>query len=50
MMLTDSADFLAHLKANEADLLTSITKQGELTKDLEAKLKDVVISFVKAFL
>ncbi|KAL6854603.1 ATP synthase F1, alpha subunit [Trichoderma novae-zelandiae] len=44
------ADFLAHLRTNEADLLATIEKEGALSKDLEARLKDVVVSFVKSFL
>ncbi|KAM0262345.1 hypothetical protein ACHAQJ_001814 [Trichoderma viride] len=44
------ADFLAHLKTNEADLLSTIDKEGALSKDLEARLKDVVVTFVKSFL
>lgn len=44
------ADFLSHLKTNEADLLATIDKEGALSKDLEARLKDVVQSFIKSFL
>ncbi|KAK1249073.1 hypothetical protein MKX07_002589 [Trichoderma sp. CBMAI-0711] len=44
------SDFLAHLKTNEADLLATIDKEGALSKDLEARLKDVTTSFVKSFL
>lgn len=44
------ADFIAHLKTNESDLLATIDKEGALSKDLEAKLKDVVVSFTKAFI
>lgn len=43
------ADFLSHLKTNESDLLATIDKEGALSKDLEAKLKDVVVSFTKSF-
>lgn len=43
------ADFLAHLKSNEQDLLATIDKEGQLSKDLEARLKDVITSFTKAF-
>ncbi|KAM3507003.1 hypothetical protein MY11210_007324 [Beauveria gryllotalpidicola] len=43
-------DFLAHLKTNESELLASIDKQGALSKELEAKLKDVTQSFIKSFL
>jgi F-type H+-transporting ATPase subunit alpha len=44
------ADFLSHLKTNESDLLATIDKEGALSKDLEAKLKDVIITFTKSFL
>ncbi|KAM5356055.1 hypothetical protein ACJ41O_002701 [Fusarium nematophilum] len=44
------ADFLAHLRTNEADLLAIIDKEGALSKDTEAKLRDVTQTFVKSFL
>ncbi|KAH6608768.1 atp synthase subunit alpha [Trichoderma cornu-damae] len=44
------SDFLAYLKTNESDLLATIEKEGALSKDLEARLKDVVVTFVKSFL
>jgi F-type H+-transporting ATPase subunit alpha len=37
------------LKTNESDLLATIDKEGALSKDLEARLKDVVSSFTKSF-
>jgi F-type H+-transporting ATPase subunit alpha len=43
------ADFLNHLKTNESDLLATIDKEGALSKDLEARLKDVTLSFIKSF-
>jgi F-type H+-transporting ATPase subunit alpha len=43
------ADFIAHLKNSEADLLAQIEKEGALSKELEGKLADVVSSFTKAF-
>jgi F-type H+-transporting ATPase subunit alpha len=43
------ADFLAHLKTNETDLLATIDKEGALSKDLEQRLRDVVQSFTKSF-
>jgi F-type H+-transporting ATPase subunit alpha len=43
------ADFLAHLKSNESDLLQQIDREGALSKELEGKLKDVVTSFTKSF-
>ncbi|KAG8421520.1 Alpha subunit of the F1 sector of mitochondrial F1F0 ATP synthase [Metarhizium acridum] len=44
------SDYLAHLKANEAELLNTIEKEGAISKELEAKLKDVTQSFIKSFL
>lgn len=42
-------DFLNHLRTNESDLLAQIDKEGQLSKELDGKLKDVVTSFVKSF-
>jgi F-type H+-transporting ATPase subunit alpha len=42
-------DILAHLKSNESELLARIDKEGALSKELEAKLKEVVTSFTKSF-
>ncbi|KAF5715309.1 ATP synthase subunit mitochondrial [Fusarium globosum] len=44
------SDFLAHLKTNESELLATIDKEGAISKDTEAKLRDVTQSFVKSFL
>jgi len=49
-ILTWEADFLSHLRTNETDLLATIDKEGQLSKDLESRLKDVVESFTKSFL
>ena len=43
------ADFLSHLRNNESDLLAQIDREGALSKDLEARLRDIVTSFTKAF-
>ena len=43
------SDFLAHLRSNESELLAQIDKEGALSKDLEARLKDVVQAFTKSF-
>lgn len=43
------SDFLAHLKTNETDLLATIDKEGAISKDLEARLRDVVSTFTKSF-
>ncbi|KAH7060897.1 ATP synthase-like protein subunit alpha [Macrophomina phaseolina] len=44
------ADFIAHLKTNESELLAQIEREGALSKELEGKLKDVVQGFTKSFL
>jgi F-type H+-transporting ATPase subunit alpha len=44
------ADFLAHLKTNEADLMATIDKEGAISKELEARLREVTQSFIKSFL
>ncbi|RMZ78524.1 hypothetical protein DV737_g3818, partial [Chaetothyriales sp. CBS 132003] len=43
------ADFLAYLKSDQAELLAQIEKEGALSKDLEAQLREVVQSFTKGF-
>ena len=48
-VLAWEADFLAHLKSDQADLLATIDKEGSLSKDLENQLKEVVQSFTKTF-
>ena len=42
-------DFLGHLRSDQAELLSRIDKEGQLSKDLENQLKDVVIAFTKSF-
>ncbi|KAF5676942.1 ATP synthase subunit mitochondrial [Fusarium heterosporum] len=44
------SDFLSHLKTNESELLATIDKEGAISKETDAKLRDVVQSFVKSFL
>merc|ERR1711939_1122548 len=41
------SDFLAHLRSNESDFLTKLGNEGALSKELEAKVKDIVVSFNK---
>ena len=43
------ADFLAHLRSSEQDLLDQIEREGALSKDLESKMKEVATSFTKSF-
>jgi F-type H+-transporting ATPase subunit alpha len=44
------ADFLAHLRSNESEMLETIDREGALSKDLESKLREVATSFTKSFL
>ena len=44
------ADFLSHLKNNEPSLQEQIDKEGQVTKELDARLKYVVTEFTKGFL
>lgn len=44
------ADILSHFRTNESELLATIEKEGALSKDLEARLKDAVVSFTKSFM
>jgi F-type H+-transporting ATPase subunit alpha len=44
------SDFLAHLKTNESELLSTINKEGALSKETETKLRDITGTFVKSFL
>ncbi|KAH0146648.1 ATP synthase subunit alpha, partial [Aureobasidium melanogenum] len=43
------ADFLNHLRTNEKAVLDQIDKEGALSKDLEAKLKELIQSFTSSF-
>lgn len=43
------ADYLAHLKSNEAEMLGRIDKEGQLSKDLESQLKESIQTFTKSF-
>ncbi|CEJ90761.1 Putative ATP synthase subunit alpha [[Torrubiella] hemipterigena] len=44
------ADYLAYLKTNETELIATIDKEGALSKETEAKLRDVTKNFIKSFL
>ncbi|KAG6108491.1 Alpha subunit of the F1 sector of mitochondrial F1F0 ATP synthase [Claviceps humidiphila] len=44
------ADYLAHLKTNEAELLATIEREGAISKETETKLKEVTQSFIQSFL
>ncbi|KAL1989015.1 hypothetical protein VTN96DRAFT_5778 [Rasamsonia emersonii] len=42
-------DFKAYLKTNHNDILDTIEKEGQLSKDLEARLRNVIEEFNKNF-
>ncbi|KAH8692196.1 putative mitochondrial F1 ATPase subunit alpha [Talaromyces proteolyticus] len=42
-------DFKAYLKSNQADLLATIDKEGQISKDLETRLREVITDFNKSF-
>ena len=42
-------DFLNHLRSNESEMMNEIDQKGVLSKELEAKMRDVVSSFTKSF-
>jgi F-type H+-transporting ATPase subunit alpha len=44
------ANVLAHFKNYEAEVLAQIEKDGKLSHDLEARIKDIIIAFNTAFL
>ena len=41
--------FLDHLRSSQKDLLETIRKDGQLSRETEDKLKQVVSSFVETF-
>merc|ERR1711884_191649 len=43
------AEFLKHLKASQQSLLEAIRVEGQLSKDTDAKLRQVVLDFLAAF-
>ncbi|PGH26810.1 ATP synthase subunit alpha, mitochondrial [Polytolypa hystricis UAMH7299] len=42
-------DFLAHLRANEPEVFQTIDKEGQVSKELEANLRDLITTFNKSF-
>ncbi|EGS16987.1 uncharacterized protein CTHT_0073120 [Thermochaetoides thermophila DSM 1495] len=44
------ADFLTHLKTNAPEIQAAIDKEGAISKETEAKLREVIESFTKSFL
>ncbi|KAI5294637.1 Alpha subunit of the F1 sector of mitochondrial F1F0 ATP synthase [Ascosphaera acerosa] len=49
-ILTWEADFLAHLKTGGSGILEAIEKEGQVSKDTDAKLREVIAAFNKSFL
>jgi len=43
------AEFLKHLKTQQQDLLNTIKAENQLSKESDAKLKEVVLSFLSTF-
>ncbi|PWY89279.1 ATP synthase F1, alpha subunit [Aspergillus heteromorphus CBS 117.55] len=43
-------DILAHLKSNHPEIQETIEKEGQVSKELEAKLKETISAFNKSFL
>lgn len=44
------AEFLAHLKINELELMDALDMGGAISKGLEAKLRAVIRTFTQSFL
>merc|ERR1712168_490709 len=42
--------FLLHIRSSHTDILDSIRKEGQITADMEAQLRQIVISFMESFL
>jgi F-type H+-transporting ATPase subunit alpha len=48
-ILTWEADFLAHLKSNHPEIQETIEKEAQVSKELDAKLREVITAFNKSF-
>ncbi|KAL1855630.1 Alpha subunit of the F1 sector of mitochondrial F1F0 ATP synthase [Paecilomyces lecythidis] len=48
-ILTWEADLLAHLKSSNPEILSTIEKEGQVSKELETQLRDVLTAFNKSF-
>lgn len=48
-ILAWEADFLAHLKTNHPEVGQTIDKEGQVSKELEASLKDIIEKFNSSF-
>lgn len=43
------SEFLAHIKASHQDILQTISKEGKISEDTDAKLKKIVTDFAATF-
>jgi F-type H+-transporting ATPase subunit alpha len=43
-------DFKAHIKSNQPEVLATIDKEGQVSKELEGRLREIITDFNKAFL
>jgi F-type H+-transporting ATPase subunit alpha len=48
-ILTWESDFLASVKSNQPEILETIDKEGQVSKELEAQLREVIVNFNKSF-
>ncbi|KAJ5404235.1 hypothetical protein N7509_004106 [Penicillium cosmopolitanum] len=48
-ILSWEADLLAHLKSSHPEIQQTIEKEGQVSKETEAKLKETIVAFNKSF-
>ncbi|CAL5867874.1 uncharacterized protein PFLUO_LOCUS2095 [Penicillium psychrofluorescens] len=48
-ILTWESDFLAHLKSSHPEIQQTVDKEGQVSKELEGQLKEVIVAFNKSF-
>ncbi|KAJ5818152.1 ATP synthase subunit alpha [Penicillium riverlandense] len=48
-ILTWESDFLAHLKSSHPEIQQTVEKEGQVSKELEGQLKEVIGAFNKSF-
>ena len=46
---TFEKEFLAHMLSSQQELLDTIRKDGQIKPEVDAKLKEVVVSFIAGF-
>lgn len=42
-------DFMSHMKSDQKEILSEIEAKGSLSKELEAKMKEVIQNFTKSY-